>query len=236
MANAIVIYRNKRIYQGLITGKPFDTIEGRKYSRKPRRENLNTKNSPPLNDKAEGKERKSNSEHRPQYILEDLPSELLAVRNAVVDEAKTIQHDNPQGGTEGANLFVNPYPISSSTPASGPDKAPLTSDGIISDSSCVPTISGEAQVLVRTVLHHQYEFVFRNHRLGRRGDDNESILQSLGEKYNAQKGKLQQEIAKSMGIEPDDSEMSEQVEIVVNDIFVDRESPLGIIGLGIAGI
>jgi hypothetical protein len=61
---------------------------------------------------------------------------------------------------------------------------------------------------VRTVLHHQYEFVFCHHRSGRRGDDNESIPQLLGENCNTQKGKLKQEIAKRMGIELDEGEMN----------------------------
>jgi len=153
-AEALVVCRNKRIDQGLIEGTP---IIGGDYERKPRSISSTKKKDILRIHTSPAKEPDPISKRESLFILRCLHSYLEMIKNAAIDEAETSQHGSPQAGVDDTNAFVNPYPELCSTPGFELDGTPLTDVKIILDYFSKPMISEKAQMLVRTVLHHQHE-------------------------------------------------------------------------------
>ena len=154
LAQALVACRNKRIDQGLIEGTP---IIGGDYERKQRSISSTKKKDILRIHTAPAKEHDPISKRESLFILRSLHSHLKKIKNAAIDEAETSQRGSPQAGVDDTNAFVNPYPELCSTPGFELDGTPLTDVKIILDYFSKPMISEKAQMLVRTVLHHQHE-------------------------------------------------------------------------------
>ncbi|KAI4934215.1 hypothetical protein J4E85_002071 [Alternaria conjuncta] len=204
LAQALVACRNKRIDQGLIEGT---RIIGGDYERKPRSISSTKKKDILRIHTAPAKEPEPISKRESLFILRSLHSHLKMIKNAAIDEAETSQHGSLQAGVDGINAFVNPYPELCSTPGFELEGAPPTGYRIIFDSSSKPIISGKAQMLVRTVLHHQHELVFYHQQRGEMDRDKRHYLACLKEVYYIQRSELWREMMKS-------------VEAIVNDTFV----------------
>jgi len=215
-AQALVACRNKRIDQGLIEGTP---IIGDDYERKPRFISSTTKKNFPKIHTAPAKESEPISKRQSLFILRSLHSHLVMIKNAAIDEAKTSQHGSPQAGAVDTNAFVNPYPELCSTPGFELEGAPLTDFRIMLDSSSKPIISGKAQMLVRTVLHHQHELIYYHQQCGGIDGGRKHYLACLKEVYYIQRTELWREMMKSVSVDTD-SELGNQVEAIVNDTFV----------------
>ncbi|KAH6882659.1 hypothetical protein BKA58DRAFT_447294 [Alternaria rosae] len=212
-AKAIVVCRNKRVDQGLIEGTPVMDTEKKIYTRKPRSIGSATKNDLSHIHTAPGKEPKLITKRQIRLILGVLRSQLLMIKNAASDEAETMQHGSPQGGVDDTNLLGNPYPEDSRTP--------LTDYRIIFDSSSRPIISGEAEMLVRMVLHRQHKSLFYRQQCGDIADEKKFYSECLGGVYDVEKAKLWREIMMSISGDIEDSEIGKQVRAIVNDTFAD---------------
>lgn len=212
-AKAMVACRNKCIAQGLIEGTPVMDTEKKIYTRKPRSIGSITKNDLPHMHTAPGKEPNLITKRQIRLIPGVLHSQLLMIKDAAIDEAETTRHGSPQGGVDDTNLLGNPYPEDSRTP--------LTDYRIIFDSSSKPMISGEAQMLVRTVLHRQHKFLSYRQQCGDIADEKKFYLECLGGVYDVKKAKLWREIMMSISGDIDDSEIGKQVRAIVNDTFAD---------------
>jgi len=215
-ATALVACRNKRIDQGLIEGTP---IMGGDYERKPRSISSTKKKDILRIHTAPAKEPEPISKRQLLFILRSLHSQIEMIKNAAIDEAETLQCGSPQAGVNDTDAFVNPYPELCSTPGFELDGTPPTDFRIILDNFSKPLISEKAQMLVRTVLHHQHELVFYHQQCGEIDGDRKHYLACLKEVYYIQRTELWREMMKSVSVDTD-SELGNQVEAIVNDTFV----------------
>ncbi|KAI4913852.1 hypothetical protein J4E90_005572 [Alternaria incomplexa] len=216
LTQALVASRNKRIDQGLIEGTP---IIGGDFERKPRSISSTKKKDILRIHTAPAKEPEPISKRQLLFVLRSLRSHLKMIKNAAINEAEASQHGSPQAGVDDTNAFVNPYPELCSTPGFELEGAPPTGYRIILDSSSKPIISGKAQMLVRTVLHHQHELIYYHQQCGETDGDRKHYLACLKEVYYIQRSELWREMMKSVSVDID-SELGKQVEGIVNDTFV----------------
>ena len=82
-----------------------------------------------------------------------------------------------------------------------------------------PMISEKAQMLVRTVLHHQHELIYYHQQCGGIDGGRKHYLACLKEVYYIQRTELWREMMKSVSVDTD-SELGNQVEAIVNETFV----------------
>jgi len=228
LAQALVASRNKRIDQGIIEGTP---IIGDDYERKPRSISFTKKKDILRIHTAPAKEPEPISKREFLFILRSLHSHLVMIKNAAVDEAEASQYGSPEAGVDDTNAYVNPYPELCSSPGFELDGTPLTDFRIIMDCFSKPMISEKAQMLVRTVLHHQHELRSYHQQCGEIDGDRKHYLACLKEVYYIQRTELWREMMKSVSVDTD-SEMGKQVEAIVNDTFVnvdDLQRDLGMV-------